>query len=133
MAKLDALGASIEYRQDAFTSADRKTDVETAIVHVKIEQAPQRDILKNLAETKQVEEREHTTSDLVDGDALRGAVRRYEIEAESGLKLIDEYNALNQYLRGILRRMAGTRTRSFSSKWMEILATPDRSLWSVCG
>ena len=53
VAKLDALAASIEYRHDAFTSADRKTDVETAIVHVKIEHAPQSDILKNLAEAKQ--------------------------------------------------------------------------------
>ncbi|MBB0996339.1 DUF4942 domain-containing protein, partial [Dietzia maris] len=95
VAKLDALGASIEYKAGAFTDADRKTGVEVALVHVCIDATePQSDILANLAEAKARTDKAYDAREVVDGDPIRGAVRRYEVEAEAGLKLIDEYNAL---------------------------------------
>ncbi|MFI8696726.1 DUF4942 domain-containing protein [Dietzia maris] len=95
VAKLDALGASIEYKVGAFTDADRKSGVEVALVHVRIAATePQSDILANLAEAKAHTDKAYDAREVVDGDPLRGAVRRYEVEAEAGLKLIDEYNAL---------------------------------------
>lgn len=95
VAKLDALGASIEYKVGAFTDADRKTGVEVALVHVRIAATePQSDILAKLVEAKAQADQAHDVRDIVDGDPIRGAVRRYEVEAEAGLKLIDEYNAL---------------------------------------
>ncbi|NDZ93307.1 DUF4942 domain-containing protein [Streptomyces sp. SID6673] len=97
-AKLEALDASIEYKEGAFTAAARTTDVEIALIHVKIERKPQSDILKNLVQAKQMTAQEYEAKEVVDGDALRGAVRRYEVEAEAGLKLIDEYNALKPIL-----------------------------------
>lgn len=98
LARLEALGAKIEYKRGEFAGADRKTDVEVALVHVHIERQPQSDILANLMQAKETSEREYEAREVVDGDPLRGAVRRYEVEAEAGLKLIDEYNALKPIL-----------------------------------
>ncbi|WP_051129762.1 DUF4942 domain-containing protein [Gordonia terrae] len=96
--KLDALGASIEYKERTFATAARTTNVDIALVHVKIEHQPQSDILKNLVQAKQMTARQYEAKEVVDGDALRGAVQRHEVEAEAGLKLIDEYNALKPIL-----------------------------------
>lgn len=108
LAKLDALDAVIEYRSGEFSSADRKTNVEVALVHVHRERQPQSDILANLVQAKEMMERDYQTHDVVDGDPLRGAVRRYEVEAAAGLKLIDEYNALKPILT---HELTGDRKR----------------------
>ncbi|WOI85962.1 DUF4942 domain-containing protein [Rhodococcus qingshengii] len=104
--KLESLGASIEYVEAAFETADRKTSVETAIVYVNIPRRVHSDILENLTRAKAQEANASATAnDIVDGDELRGAVRRYEVEMEAGLALIREYEALKPYL-----------TRSFDNK-----------------
>ena len=96
--KLDELGAEIDYREGAFAIAERTTSVDIALVYVRIKRKPQSDILAKLVQAKQMTEREYTAREVVDGDPLAGAVRRYEVEAEAGLKLIDEYNALKPML-----------------------------------
>lgn len=97
--KLEQLGASIEFISDGFTDAVRKTSVETALVHVSIKAAPASDILGRLVEAQRLEDEERgPVNDVVEGDYIRGAVRRYELEAEAGLSLIREYQALKPIL-----------------------------------
>lgn len=116
-ALLEKYGASVEYIKDGFTDADRKTGVEVALVSLTI---PRRqatsDILKNLVESQQVEERqEEPAGEVVQGDYIRGAVRRYELEVAAGLKFLDEYEALKPLL-----------SKSFNDKdWSMIELTVD--------
>ena len=105
---LETLNGSIEYIKGAFTDAVRKTGVEIALISVKVDKKPISSILQNLAEAEKLEEvaEDRTASEIVDGDYIHGAVRRYNIEVKAGLKLIDEYNALRPVL-----------TRGFNEKY----------------
>ncbi|KSZ59684.1 hypothetical protein Z045_05825 [Rhodococcus pyridinivorans KG-16] len=95
VAKLEELGASIEYVQGAFASAVRTTSVETALIHVDIPRIPKSDILENLKRAQAIETSEEgSPREVVEGEYITGAVRRYEIEARAGLALIREYQAL---------------------------------------
>ena len=96
---LDSHGATIEYLTGAFDTADRKTSVEVALVVVKVERKKTSTILENLVRADELQEKSSgPQTDIVEGDFVRGAVRRYEIEVSAGLKLIDEYNALSPLL-----------------------------------
>jgi len=96
---------TVEYIQSAFESADRRTDVEVALVHLNIEATqPTSDILRNLVKAHELAgDQERQAHDLVEGDYINGAVRRYQIETEAVLKLIDEYEALRPILSKSLR------------------------------
>lgn len=97
---LERYDAQIEYIQDAFKGADRTTGVEIALVYVDIpKKQATSDILKNLVQAREVEEPAAGESrDIVEGDYINGAVKRYEIEVAAGLRLIDEYEALRTVL-----------------------------------
>lgn len=97
---IESYSGTVTYVRDAFKDADRATAVEIAIVYLNIPEASQSsDILKNIVEAQAYEDSENTaSSDLVEGDYIRGAVKRYEVEAQAGLKLINEYRALSPIL-----------------------------------
>lgn len=97
--KLDDLNATIEYVSDGFTDAVRKTPVEIALITVKIDRTPTSSILESLAASDRLEEGESgPIDDVIEGDYAAGAVRRFNLEVKSGLKLIDEYLALKPLL-----------------------------------
>lgn len=97
--RLERYAADIEYIEGAFKNADRQTGIEVALVTVSIEHKPQSDILTRLLEAKKIEyAATGEPSELVEGDYINGAVRRYEIEAEAGLKFLNEYYALKPML-----------------------------------
>lgn len=100
VAWIEMHGATVEYIADAFTSGARTTGVETALVYCDIPvEPPKSDILKNLVEARELENAESdAASEVVEGDYIRGAVKRYEIEVATGLKFIDEYDALKPLL-----------------------------------
>lgn len=96
--KLEAPDATIEYVQEAFATAARTTNVETALVYVNIPETKRSDILENLRRAQEFTDEEATPNEVVEGEYITGAVRRYEIEAAAGLKLIREYMALKPLL-----------------------------------
>jgi len=99
--KLEELDAKIEYIEDAFIDAERKTGVEIALIKVTI---PERefisDFFENIRKAKEHEEIEITEEQqtaLVHTDFikfLKSLIQRYNIEVEAGIKLIREYNAM---------------------------------------
>jgi predicted RNA methylase len=93
-------GGSVEYVENAFSDAARKTSVEVALVHLDIgRDKPVSEILKNLVEAQQLTDAADANSqDLIEGDYIRGAVRRYELETKAGLKLLAEYEAMKPLL-----------------------------------
>jgi hypothetical protein len=94
--KLELYNADIQYINNAFWDAERKTHVEIALIKI--------DILKNennsiiLNELKKEEqhraEPEQINNTLINADFIKGIIEQYNYEVKAGLKLIAEYKAL---------------------------------------
>ena len=101
--RLDKLQAEIEYVKDAFTEAERKTDVEIAIVRVFIPQKERasfiyEDTLRKAEDLEYKERAEAECTELAENDFIKTIVRQYNIEVEAGIKLIDEFNAMKPHI-----------------------------------
>jgi len=98
--KLTEYKAKIEYIQDAFLDAERKTAVEIALVKVQLPEVQRESfILKGLRKTQ--EQREFQTEDntqLIDSDFFKAIVNQYQLEVEAGIKLIKEYYAMQPFI-----------------------------------
>lgn len=97
--KLNEYDAVIEYIENAFVSAERKTDVEVALIKVAIPQAQEEsDIYTRMQEAERVEEFDFETTELEVADLVKAAVNRFKVEVKSGLELIRQYRALVPYM-----------------------------------
>lgn len=100
--KLTELDAEIEFVKNAFEKAERKTKVETAIVHILIK--PNKNqyksfIAEDLKRAKHIENDNYEATQITDKiDFLSQIVEQYEFEAEGGLRLIKEYEAFQPYI-----------------------------------
>ena len=99
--KLEKYGAEIEYMQNAFSDAERETDVEVAIVRADVP-APFKEnsrIWEEL-ETNDIEinEPEFSGEIVSANEPLKMAVKLYKKELEAGKRLIEEYLSLKPYL-----------------------------------
>lgn len=98
--KLTEYNAKVEFIQDAFMDAERKTAVEIALIKVKLPDV-QRDsfILDGLRKAQEQREVEENDSYyLVEGDFFKAIVSQYKMEVEAGIKLIKEYNAMKPFI-----------------------------------
>lgn len=103
--KLKDYGAEIEYVQGAFLDAERKTPIEVAIVKVFIPETEKTsfifdDTLKkaeNMGYRDNVDESQF--NELAENDLIKAIVKQYEIEAEAGIRLIDEFQALSSKIK----------------------------------
>lgn len=98
---LEKFNAEIEFVQNAFSNAERKTDVEVAIIHVEIP-APFKEKSQIWEELEQsnveINEPEFSNEIVSADDPLRMAVKLYKQELQAGKRLIEEYIALKPYL-----------------------------------
>ena len=102
--RLTALQADIQYIEGAFLGAERKTDVEVAIVKAVIPQKEGasfifEDTLRKAEdlEYKEKAEQEQSTA-VAENNLIKAIVKQYNIEVEAGIRLIDEYNAIKPHL-----------------------------------
>ena len=98
---LEKYNADVEYVQNAFSYAERKTDVEVAIIHVEIPTPfKEKSRIWEELESNDIEIGEpEISNDIVSADdPLRMAVRLYKQELQAGKKLIEEYLALKPHL-----------------------------------
>lgn len=104
--KLEQYEADIQYMESEFSSAERSTDVEIAVIKLSIEKEHATSVIwENLKRSYMVKEQE--TEDITDiaiNDYIKAAVQRYNIEIQAGLKLIAEYKALAPYIMDYLRK-----------------------------
>lgn len=96
--KLEKLNAQIEYMENEFVSAERKTGVEIAVVKVTITEKERESFFYDSLVSNEYSDVDTTVTDLVEGDFFKAIVRRYRIEVEAGIKLINEYKALCPYI-----------------------------------
>ena len=98
---LEKYNAEIEFVQNAFSNAERKTDVEVAIIRVEIP-APFKEKSQIWEELEQsnveINEPEFSNEIVSADDPLRMAVKLYKQELQAGKKLIEEYLSLKPYL-----------------------------------
>lgn len=100
--KLEELNANIEYIQNAFYDAERKANVEIALIKIDIPKLKDDSIiLSNLKQKEQYRiknESSYVSDQLVSSDYIKGIIEQYNYEVQAGLKLIDEYNAMQPLL-----------------------------------
>lgn len=94
--KLDALGAKITYKQNAFRNAARRSGVEIALVVVNI---PQREPVSKIRlelryETEQRLREDKGLAALVSSDPITAAIERYNAAAQGIRRIFDEYNGI---------------------------------------
>ena len=94
--KLKQFNASVEYIRDAFVDAERKTNVEVALIKVVLPQVERHSfIMERLEKAKQQQEVfADETYSVVENDFLKAIVKQYQLEVEAGVKLIHEFNAM---------------------------------------
>jgi len=99
--KLTEYGANIDYVEDAFRDAERKADVDVAIIRVTIPETQDlhSDIwerMEKAAESEPFEDNDVT--DIVAGDWIEQMVTRYNVEVAASIELIKQYRALCPYI-----------------------------------
>lgn len=98
--KLEELDANIQYLSGAFSSAERSTDVEVALISVNIPVAEEEsEIFSRYKEAEEAEEFKAEATDIVLNDYIKAAVSHYNVEVKSGLELIRLYRQLVPYMQ----------------------------------
>ena len=97
--KLDKYEAKIRYIQNAFSTAERETDVEIAMIEVDI---PKKDetsfIFEGLKKAQAAKEESRTANEMVAGDYLEQIVQQFNFEVNGTVRLIREYEAIKPYM-----------------------------------
>ena len=97
--QLEKHNAIIEYIDNAFVAAERRTGVEVALIKVAIEQVKEEsDIYNRMKEAEQVEDFNPECTDLEVTDYIKAMVHRYNVECKAGIELIRQYRALQPYI-----------------------------------
>lgn len=103
--KLNQYNADVEYIQNAFLDAERKTPVEVALIKINIPKKEYNsDILIALKQEEQYQEQtEYNNNYLIENDFIKGIIQQYNFEVKAGLKLIAEYKAMIPLLYNSLK------------------------------
>lgn len=121
--QLNEYNAQIEYIDDAFISAERKTGVKVALIKVAIEQAQEEsDIYNRLKEAEKMDDIDVNVTDIEVTDFIKAMVTRFNVEVKAGLELIRQYRALKPYMYSsfeekcdsTLLRLTDTYERSYN-------------------
>ena len=103
--KLEEYEADVEYVQNAFCMAERKTDVEIAVVYVDVPAIqPLSLILDDLEESAGYHVDFNNETNITFYDVIQRMVQQYKYEAKLGIKLIEEYCNLKPYVMDNLKK-----------------------------
>lgn len=93
--------ADVDYLQNEFRGAERKTDVEIAMIKVKAPETEEYDslVLENLRPAhKYADMNEERAQELTKTDFMEAILDRYNYEIEAGVKLIREYRSIGRFI-----------------------------------
>ncbi len=100
---LNKYGAEVKYIDDAFKTAERRANVDVAIVKVNIpEEQETSDIFERLKEAENYEEFDPEATELTVSDYIKAAIAGFNLEVKAGLELIRQYKALTPYIMNSL-------------------------------
>lgn len=94
--KLKEYNANIEYIEGAFNNAERKTDVEIALVKVYVEQSKGNSVILDHLDKTTIEyhTQKYTQANIAPNDIIAAVVAQYQYEATAGCQLIQDFRAL---------------------------------------
>lgn len=98
---LEKYNASVDILHDAFSDAERKTDVSVALIKISIPaRAAHSDIFDRLEKAAEAERHKENPEcqSLSVTDFLQDSIARYKLETDVGIKLIDEYHGIKPFL-----------------------------------
>ena len=98
--KLEEHGAEVKIVEDAFSFAERETDVTVAVIRIAIP-APEREseIYERLRKAAEIEETPpEDITDMTVTDFFAQIVSRFNVEVDAGLELIREYDSMKRYM-----------------------------------
>ena len=99
--KLTEYGAQVEFIQNAFLDAERKTDVEVALIRVSLPKVERESFifseLKKAKEVKDIDSQSNDTQ-IADRDLFKAITTQYDMEVNAGIKLIKEFKAMEPYI-----------------------------------
>lgn len=100
--KLDEYNAEVEFIENGFINAERKTNVEIALISIKFPKKENSSIILNELKQEEVHNTNtiHDNNYLIESDFIKGIVQQYNFEVKAGLKLIEEYNNLKPFMLG---------------------------------
>lgn len=111
--RLKELDAGISYIKQAFSCAERSTDVEIAVIKVSIPEAETKSsIYEELKKKSYADAQIDDVTDLALNDFVKAIVAMYELEVESGLKLIREYKAMIPHMAVSIEQKESWQKRS---------------------
>lgn len=101
--KLNELNADIVYLSEEFKNADRKTNVEVALIKIHIPNK-ERDsiILDNLDKAERLKEATYEQTQITENDFIKATVAQFNYEVQAGLKLIKEYKSIKPIIQNRL-------------------------------
>lgn len=98
--KLSEYNADIEYVKDAFKDAERKTDVEVALIKVAIPQQQNSSsvILEQLRHSGRYEHAAQDVTAVASNDYIEAIVDQFNLEVDACFALMDEYESMLPYI-----------------------------------
>lgn len=97
--RLEELNAKIIYVQGAFARAERRSNVEVAIVYVNIPRREfESEIFARMRRAYDPVMHTHEAKELVGGTKIQQLVSAYEVECRSMIALFNEFNAMSPYI-----------------------------------
>lgn len=110
--RLEELNAEIEYIPNAFKHAERKTDVEVALVFIEITREIERDLFEGSDDKAEDHEtRIEDSKDLVSGNSIEAKVETYNAALRAGLQTIEGYYRSSRLVSGFIRLDVGEKER----------------------
>lgn len=123
--RLDELNAKIEYIQDAFINAERKTNVEVALIHIEIEKDIEIDLFKNVKDTSNDDLEININFDnknLAMKDTIVSIVREYKYKVKLGVDTILNYYKNYRDLGKYIALSTNDDTRYFNDNIKDLTA-----------
>jgi len=98
--KLKEYGAEIEFLENSFSEAERKTDVDVAMVTVRVPEKENTSfIFENLKKEQELKEDDSPDpTSVTHGDYIDRFIEQYNFETEATIRLIKEYKAFQPYM-----------------------------------
>ncbi|KON87374.1 DNA methyltransferase [Sporosarcina globispora] len=94
--QLQKYNAEVEYLENTFLEAERKTFVEIALIYIDIPKIEYNSVIIDELKKEEIYKtnNQYTSDKLINSDFIKGIVEQYNYEVKAGLKLINEYNSL---------------------------------------
>lgn len=119
---------SIDYITAAFADAERKTNVEVALIKIVIKEKEKESRFRCELIEKQAAryvDDENEKFHVVENDLVKAIVKQYDLEIEMGLKLIKEYKAMKPYI------LSDFREKTFNKETLKLVSLEDNSYRSL--